>query len=118
MIAKCGHLRLHQWEHQNRPVCDNWCGPETVWHRSWKNHFPQSWHENFLTDELTGDKHIADILTDYGFVVEFQHSHITPDERASREHFCKNMVWVVDGTRLKRDHARLLRKQKKFRWTD
>jgi hypothetical protein len=118
MVAKCGELRMHHWAHQNRPVCDDWWEPETVWHRQWKNQFPESWQENFLTDELTGEKHIADVLTDYGFVLEFQHSHITPEERRSRENFYKNMVWVIDGTRLKRDHSRFLRKQKKFSWTD
>ncbi len=118
MVAKCGHLRMNHWAHQNRPVCDDWWEPETVWHRTWKNHFPESWQETFLTDESTGEKHIADILTDYGFVIEFQHSHITPEERNSREHFYKNMVWVVDGTRLKRDYARFLRIQKKVSRTD
>lgn len=118
LIAKCGDLRLHHWAHHNRPVCDEWWEPETFWHRSWKANFPESWQENFLTDELTGEKHIADILTDYGFVLEFQHSAITPEERRSRESFYKNMVWVVDGTRLKRDHARFLRKQKKISRTD
>jgi hypothetical protein len=118
MVAKCGHLRMHHWAHQNRPVCDDWWEPETIWHRQWKNHFPESWQETFLTDEITGEKHIADILTDYGFVIEFQHSHITPEERSSREYFYKNMVWVVDGTRLKGDYARFLRKQKKFIRTD
>lgn len=92
--------------------------PETLWHRSWKNKFPGSWQEAFLTDQLTGEKHIADILTDYGYIIEFQHSHITPEERRSRERFYRNMVWIVDGTRLKRDHARFLRKQKKFSRTD
>ena len=36
-------------------------------------------------------------------MIEFQHSHINPKERQSREDFYKNMIWVVDGTRLKND---------------
>ena len=41
-------------------------------------------------------------------VIEFQHSHIDPLERVSRENFYNNMVWVVDGTRLKRGHQRFI----------
>jgi len=38
--------------------------------------------------------------------------HIDPQERISREQFYKNMVWVVDGTRLKRDYPRFLKEWK------
>lgn len=38
-----------------------------------------------------------------GTVIEFQHSAITPQERGSREAFYDPMIWIVDGTRLKRD---------------
>jgi competence protein CoiA len=38
--------------------------------------------------------------------------HIDPQERTSREQFYKNMVWVVDGTRLKRDYPRFLKGKK------
>ena len=51
-------------------------------------------------------KHIADVRADNGIVVEFQHSFIKQEEIASREQFYKNMVWVVDGTRLKTDLSR------------
>lgn len=118
VIPKCGEIRIHHWSHQKTKMCDDWWEPETEWHREWKDQFPTSWQENFLVDEITGEKHIADVITDYGFVLEFQHSHITLEERKSREDFYKNMVWIVDGGRLKRNHARFRKKQKKFRWTD
>ncbi|MBK6902853.1 MAG: hypothetical protein IPH04_08585 [Saprospirales bacterium] len=66
-----------------------------------ENNFPDEWQEVFLPDEEIGEKHIADILTIHGIVIEFQHSHINPQERFSREKFYKNLTWVVDGTRLK-----------------
>jgi hypothetical protein len=43
------------------------------------------------------------VKTDQGSVIEFQHSHIKPEERQAREDFYKNMVWIVDGTRRLRD---------------
>jgi len=50
-----------------------------------------------------GELHIADVKTKSGVVLEFQHSAITPQARASRERFYGRMVWVASGTRLKRD---------------
>jgi competence protein CoiA len=108
VIAKCGTQRSHHWAHLSDKKCDNWWEPETEWHRSWKNNFPDEWQELVLKDAQTGEKHIADVCTDYGLVIEFQHSHIHPQERTSRENFYKNMIWVVDGTRLKNDYKRFL----------
>jgi hypothetical protein len=96
-------------------MCDTWWEPETEWHRNWKSKFPEEWQEEFLTNEKTGEKHIADIRTTKGLVVEFQHSHINPQERISREAFYKNLAWVVDGSRLKRDYPRFLKGREIFR---
>lgn len=41
-------------------------------------------------------------------VVEFQHSNISEKERISRENFYKHMIWIVDGTRRKRDFAHFI----------
>jgi len=107
VIAKCGTQRIHHWAHLKSKSCDSWWEPETEWHRSWKNNFPSIWQEIFLPDLRTGEKHIADVKTSNGLVIEFQHSHIDPHERTTREDFYQNMVWVVDGTRLKKDYPRL-----------
>ncbi|WP_202927957.1 competence protein CoiA family protein [Cyclobacterium roseum] len=68
-------------------------------------------------NETTGEKHIADIRSAHGLVIEFQHSPTDPKERETREKFYRNMVWVVDGTRLKRDYPRFLKGKKEFRDT-
>lgn len=109
VIAKCGIQKVHHWAHKNTKMCDSWWETETEWHRAWKNKFPFEWQEIFLLDEQTGEKHIADVRTEHGLVIEFQHSFINPDERTSREQFYKNMVWVVDGTRLTRDFPRFIK---------
>lgn len=116
--AKCGKQRIWHWAHCNKKTCDSWWETETEWHRSWKNNFPNEWQEVSLFDERTGEKHIADVRTAHNLVIEFQHSHIDTQERTSREKFYKNMVWVVDGTRLKRDYPRFLEgKKDNFRAT-
>jgi competence protein CoiA len=112
VIAKCGTRKIWHWAHKSKTDCDNWWEPETEWHRTWKNNYPSDWQEISLIDERTGEKHIADVRTIHNLVIEFQHSHIAPQERTSREQFYKNMVWVVDGTRLKRDYPRFLKGKK------
>jgi hypothetical protein len=102
MIAKCGDIRVHHWAHQGTQSCDRWKEPETDWHRDWKNQFPQEWQE-FIQLSEAGEKHIADVKTESGVVLEFQHSRLHQDERESRENFYRKMIWVVDGVRLKRD---------------
>lgn len=113
VIAKCGNLRIHHWAHyNNRRKCDSWWEPETEWHWTWKNEFPAEWQEVVLTDEMSGERHVADVQTEHGIVIEFQHSHIQQAERISREQFYKSMIWVVDTSRLKRD---ILRFRKGFK---
>ena len=114
MIAKCGNLRVHHWAHRGTRSCDSWWEPETEWHRTWKNRFPSQQQENVRFDEH-GEKHIADVVTEHGLTIEFQHSHLSPKERAAREAFYKNMIWVVDGTRLKSDLPRFLQGFQSFR---
>jgi competence protein CoiA len=63
---------------------------------------------------VTVEKHIADIVTNQNLVVEFQHSYILPEERVAREAFYKNMIWVVDGARRKRDCQRFLKGRSSF----
>ena len=106
VIAKCGDQRRWHWAHRGIRDCDSWAEKETDWHRAWKNNFPAECQEFIQHDGQSGEKHIADVRTPHGLVIEFQRSHLDPLERAARERFYGNMVWVVDGTRLQRDYPR------------
>jgi competence protein CoiA len=106
VIARCGSQRVHHWAHRSERYCDRWWEPETEWHRNWKLLFPDDWQEVVLHDERTEEKHIADVRTSQGLTIEFQHSHLRPQERAAREEFYGDMVWLVDGRRLRRDLPR------------
>jgi hypothetical protein len=108
VIPRCGLVKIPHWAHKRNTHCDKWWENETEWHRNWKNHFLEEWQEIVAIDDKTGEKHIADIRTNFGMVVEFQHSYITAEERVSRESFYKNMAWVVDGTRRKTDYMKFL----------
>lgn len=116
VLAKCGTMRVHHWAHRGTLACDAWWERELEWHRDWKNQFPIAWQESIrFADD--GEKHVADIRTEAGLVIEFQHSAISPSERTAREAFYGNMVWVVDGTRLIRDRPRFLENKGLLDWT-
>jgi competence protein CoiA len=102
MIARCGDVRIWHWAHRGGRTCDPWWEPETEWHRAWKNNFPLDWQERSHVAG-NGEKHRADVKTESGIVLEFQHSLLHPDERESREIFYPKLVWVVDAKRRKRD---------------
>lgn len=102
VVSKCGQKRIWHWSHLGKLECDRWWEPETEWHRAWKALFPQDWQE-VVHVAADGERHIADVKNDRGWVIEFQHSPLDPNERLSREDFYGTMVWVVDGLRYKRD---------------
>jgi hypothetical protein len=112
MIAKCGEIKIWHWAHKSRRHCDHWWENETEWHRTWKGNFPVDWQEVVNRDK-NGEKHIADVETDQGWVLEFQHSYLKPEERRARDAFYQKLVWVVDGTRRKRDKLQFSKALKK-----
>lgn len=116
MIAKCGQVKVWHWAHKGKLPCDLWWEPETKWHRDWKDQFPVE-HQEIIHHAQSGEKHIADVRTDQGVVVEFQHSYLKPEEQKAREDFYDDMVWVVDGSRLKRDLPRFIKGFNRFEKT-
>lgn len=108
MVSKCGESRVWHWAHRGKRLCDPWWENETEWHRDWKAHFPEHWQEVVHIAE-SGERHIADVKTVEGWVIEFQHSFLKPEERRSRDCFYPQLVWVVDCTSLKRGVRQLLR---------
>ncbi|WP_063629471.1 competence protein CoiA [Bradyrhizobium sp. WSM2254] len=103
-VAKCGRHRIWHWAHRGSRTCDPWWESETQWHRDWKDHFPKDWQEIIHSSDA-GEKHIADVKTEAGVVLEFQHSFLGDGERQSRELYYPKMVWVVDARRRVRDRA-------------
>ncbi len=101
-ISKCGDVKIWHWAHSGRRMCDPWWEKETEWHRAWKGQFPKEYQEIIHFAE-NGEKHIADVKIDQGYVIEFQHSRIEPEEQQAREYFYKKMTWIVDGKRRSRD---------------
>lgn len=67
-----------------------------------KTTFPKA-GKSLSNTQRVAKKHIADVKTDLGVVLEFQHSFLREDEREARENFYPKMVWVVNGRRRKLD---------------
>jgi len=49
-------------------------------------------------DAETGERHVADVKTPAGTVLEFQNSPMDIRELRSREHFYRNVLWIVSAT--------------------
>lgn len=98
---RCGRIRVPHWYHPSGHFDHRW-EPETEWHRKWKDRFPKEWQEICHRAE-NGERHLADVKTVHGQVLEFQHSEISDEERFSREAIYSQMCWVVDGLKLKND---------------
>jgi len=127
LIAKCGKIKIWHWAHKSGTDCDDWYEPESAWHLNWKNLFPKKQQEVIIkkcvseycysnklgTAPIHGaghfpcnhkncadcvfKKHIADIKTKTGLVIELQHSPISSENIKIREEFYDNMIWVLDG---------------------
>lgn len=102
LMAKCGEWKAHHWAHKSKRDCDIWWENEGPWHRAWKEKFPEAWQE-VIHQDVSGERHIADVKTESGWVIELQHSFLNPEERRSRSSFYPKLVWIVDGMRRKRD---------------
>lgn len=95
VIAICGEINIHHWRHDINTNCDPWKESETEWHRMWKEKFPTEWREFIITKYE--EKHIADIRTDSGLIVEFQNSSISSTTIKVRETFYENMIWLINA---------------------
>lgn len=96
-IAKCGPKIVWHWAHAGQRHCDPWSENETPWHANWKGLFPIENQEIVHHDEHTGEKHVADVKTDRGLVIELQNSPMSFEELRSREAFYGRMIWIVNG---------------------
>jgi competence CoiA-like predicted nuclease len=102
-MSKCGKKTIWHWAHTPTKHCDPWWKNETLWHRNWKNQYPADWQEIVHFDSCNGEKHIADIKTDTGQVIEFQNSPISSEELEQREAFYGDIIWVVNGEKFEKN---------------
>ncbi|MBO5905098.1 MAG: hypothetical protein J6Q84_01615 [Kiritimatiellae bacterium] len=102
LVAKKGDIRAHHWCHIDKNnQCDDWYQPKGRWHLYWQNKFPEEMQEVVIQRDSL--KHIADIKTNMGIVLEVQYSPMTAAEARKRECFYDTMMWIVSMTRDEHD---------------
>jgi competence CoiA-like predicted nuclease len=97
--AYCGEININHWRHTNLAQCDSWKENESDWHREWKNEFPKDWQEVII--EANNEKHIADIKTQNGLVLELQNSSISSSTIKIRENFYGKIIWLINANKFK-----------------
>lgn len=97
--AYCGEINIDHWRHVAEQNCDTWKEHESEWHREWKNKFPEDWQEVII--EINNEKHIADIKTNNGLILELQNSSISKATIKERELFYQNIVWLINANTFK-----------------
>jgi hypothetical protein len=85
-----GDVIVHHWKHITEVKCNS--KPMTRWHIEWQLNFPKENVEVYVNKQRR-----ADILTDDGMAIEFQHSSILISEVEKRSKLCNgNIIWVHD----------------------
>ena len=105
LIARKGDVRAEHWWHVNGKRCDAWYQPKGPWHCYWQNMFPKEWQEVVVQKEIKGQevRHVADVKTEKGAILEVQYSPISIEDIAIRELFYGNMLWLVNMRRTRTD---------------
>lgn len=94
VISKCGDIKVWHWAHKAGFDCDDFKEGESLWHRSWKELFPERNREVIV--RRGGDIHFADVKTDYQLVIELQNSSINFEKIIEREKYYDYMIWVFN----------------------
>jgi len=93
MTPKCGDINVWHWAHKTESACDY--EPETLWHSELKRMW--AFENQEIVKTKLGQKRIADIITNSGTTIEFQHSPISVRTVSAREYFWNKMIWVFDA---------------------
>ena len=97
VFSKCGEVNIWHWAHRKNESCDGWYEPETLWHKNWKLIFGKENSEIVIKKD--GIRHIADIYSNNGVVIELQNSPIQRQIIRKRENFYgERMLWLINGS--------------------
>jgi hypothetical protein len=96
VIAKCGEIVIWHWAHEAGGGHHDPWWEESQWHLGWKEWaLEQGWRVE-VQIERDSVRHVADVVTPSGWVIELQHSSIDPATIGARERFYGRMVWLWD----------------------
>jgi len=97
VILRQGDINVPHFAHRSSECADTWHYDMSEWHYSMQKRFPEDQRE--IVVKYMGKTHRADILLGKQ-IVEFQHSAISMEEIAERNHFFNeagySVAWVFD----------------------
>ena len=105
VIQKKGDIMIWHFAHKSIADCVNYYDHKGEWHRAMQELFPEKNREVYEKTETY--RHIFDVLTDKGRIIEFQHSSMSPKEfqRRTEDYYERAVekrtprpVWVFDFT--------------------
>ena len=105
LIQKKGTLMIWHYAHKSLDNCISYYDNKGEWHRQMQDLFPEKNREIF---ECFGKyRHIYDVLTDNGTIIEFQHSPLSVDDfrKRTKDYVFRSIayktprpIWVFDYT--------------------
>lgn len=105
MTQKKGTQMIWHYAHKSLNNCIDYYDNKGEWHRKMQDMFPEKNRE--IVENFGMYKHIYDILTDNGVIIEFQHSPLSLDDFKKRTkdyifrsvfHKTARPIWVFDYT--------------------
>jgi competence CoiA-like predicted nuclease len=100
VIAKQGDIKIWHFSHESKNSCSEWHKPMSEWHKNWQNEFDKEFREIIHHGKL--GKHIADVKTKHGHIIEFQNSPISSKEILQREEFYGDkLLWILNSDTFK-----------------
>ena len=103
VISKCGTIVSHHFAHTINSNCGSkYHDNKSEWHQEWQHTVvPAIPGKNVeVTISLNNAIKRADLISNSGYIVEFQHSPLSIPERLDREQHYKKMIWVVHTDRM------------------
>lgn len=103
VIQKKGDIMIWHFAHKSLADCVDYYDHKGEWHRAMQELFPEKNREVY--EKTFMYRHIFDILTDKGRIIEFQHSPISINDFQQRTHDyllrsifeeTKRAIWVFD----------------------
>lgn len=109
VIAFDGVFENLHWQHVGKD-CRKWLEDDTLWHRSWKDSFPEDWQEPII--HRFHRFQTVDILTQNGVAIGLVSHQLERNEIRLRENFYKDCAWILDVSMCQENFFRLIDDQK------
>ena len=105
LVQKKGSFMIWHFAHKSLDNCISYYDNKGEWHRKMQELFPENNREIF--ESFSSYRHIYDVLTESGIIIEFQHSPISLEDfkKRTKDYVFRSLmnktprpIWVFDYT--------------------